>query len=187
MQGFASLQTQEHLWGWVLMVGDEVWLTQLSKLIPEVFSGIVSHFVKATQVFPSTFLCTQWQEQINIFIQMETFFLWRLHGCILVFINFIVTSAAEIATLVNWKWVSTCLWPCCVLYIRTTKGEFSYLNLMICLMQSMPFHRSASALALQHKHVNVDLSPRCPTESKFSTFCVFCCCCFCIAFALSLS
>ncbi len=92
----------------------------------------------------------------------------RLHGCILVFINFIVTSAAQIATLVNWKWVSTCLWPCFV--YQRYKGEFSYL--MICLMQSMPFHRSAAALALQHKHVNVNLSPRCPTESKFSTFCI---------------
>ncbi len=40
MQGFASIETQEHLCGQVLMLGDEVWLTQLSKLIPVVFSGI---------------------------------------------------------------------------------------------------------------------------------------------------
>lgn len=122
--------------------------------------GFVSRFVKATQVFPSTFLCPQWLEQEELCSSFR-----RLHRCILDFINFLVTGAAEIATLVNWKWVSTCLWPCCVYCVCVC-----YLNFMICLMRSMPFHRSAAALALQHKQVNVDLSPRCQTESKFSTF-----------------
>lgn len=85
-----------------------------------------------------------------------------------VLINFLVMAVAEIAIPVNWKCVSTCLWPCCV-YLRKERSwlfELCYLSLMVCLMQSMPFHGSAAALAVQHKHVNVDLSPRCPTESN---------------------
>ncbi len=128
MQGFASIETQEHLCGQVLMLGDEVWLTQLSKSITVVFTGIRITLCGSHSGF-----------SINLSLYTET---RTEKGSILQ-----KNCAAELATHVNFKWVSTCLWPCFV--HQKYKGELSQLNLMICLMQSMPFHRSAAALALQ--------------------------------------